>query len=798
MCACTENKGMVRKMKRVDFNSGWRYRRAEEENFKEVTLPHDAMFCEPRTEESEGGVNTGWFEGHDYIYEKTFEKPAEQTVWLNFEGVYHNSEVWINGEKVAFHPHGYVPIWVNISDKLKEGENVVRVVARNADQPNSRWYSGAGIYRPVWMYTAPAAYILPEGLRVTTLSISPATIKVDLFASEEGQWSAEILKDGKVVATCDSLHSTVVIDGASLWSPESPELYTCRATFGKDSAEVSFGIRTIECSAKTGFLLNGKRILMRGACMHHDNGLLGACSYKFAEYRKAELLKNAGFNAVRSSHNPCSPYFMEACDKLGLLIMDEFTDMWYIHKTKYDYADYFEKCWKTDLADMVARDYNHPSVVIYSLGNEVSETAQPRGIALSREMTQHCHEMDDTRPVTCGVNIFFNFLSSIGFGVYSDKKAEQQESTKKNDSGKKKKKAVGSEFFNNLAGTFGSIPMKYGATLRGSNLKTREAFAEFDIAGYNYGVMRCKRDIKLYPKRVIVGSEVFCEDVYAYARYSENHPAILGSFVWTGIDYLGEVALGAIEYREYAPTFDKGVGWLTSSCGSLDITGKPTAEMAYLRVAYGISPIGIGVVPLPSGDKSHSRSAWRMTPAKQSWAWEGCEGRKITVEVYSRGATAALYLNGALLAKKRVKRGDCRTIFKTKYEPGTLEAVSYDAAGNEIARTSLVSAEKDTKLTLVPEKTQISADGLCYVRAMYTDAKGTVKVTKRGDITIKVEGGQLMGFGSGCPYNKRGFLTDVSDTYYGETLAVIKPASDAVSIEVSDGTYSAKTVVKVV
>lgn len=779
-------------MKKCDFNGGWRYRRADEKEFREVALPHDAMFCEKRTTESAGGVNTGWFEGHDYVYEKRFSRPSEPVVWVEFEGIYHNSEVWLNGEKLAFRPHGYLPVWVNLSDKLKEGENTIKVVARNADQPNSRWYSGAGIYRPAWLHVAPKKYILPEGVRVTTQSISPATVRVDVAASEEGGWSAEIYDGEKLVGSCNDKNNIVTIKDAKLWSVDTPFLYTCLVKFGDDGSVVNFGIRQIVCNSKDGFRINGKRVILHGACVHHDNGPLGAVADDFAEYRKARLLKQAGFNAIRCAHNPCSKAFLRACDKYGLLVMDEFTDMWYIHKTKHDYADYFDEWWKTDLGDMVSRDYNHPSVIMYSIGNEVSETAQPRGIALSREMTRFVHERDNTRPVTCGVNIFFNFLSSIGFGVYSDEKAEKQQSSGK------KKKAVGSEFFNNLAGIFGTLPMKYGATLRGSNLKTREAFANFDVAGYNYGIMRCKRDLKLYPKRVIVGSEVFCEDVCAYTNYANEHPAILGSFVWTGFDYLGEVALGAVEYREYAPRFDKGVGWLTSSCGSLDITGNPTAEMAYLRVVYGLSPIELGVVPLPSdGNKSHSHSAWRMTPAKQSWSWDGCEGKKIKVEVYAAGSSVELIVNGKSVGKKKVNLNTRRVIFGTRYIPGEIVAVSYDKSGRKIARTFLKTAGNEVRLSLVPEQSEVPKDGLCYVRVSYTDKEGNIKVTQRGDIKLNVSGGKLLAFGSACPYNECGFLTNVSDTYYGEALAVIRPLADEVNIEATDGKLTANVSISV-
>ena len=301
--------------------------------------------------------------------------------------------------------------------------------------------------------------------------------------------------------------------------------------------------------------------------------------------RKVRLLKENGYNAIRSAHNPCSKALLAECDRQGMLVMDEYIDHWYIHKTEHDYVDYFNDWWHQDLTDMVEKDYNHPCVVLYSTGNEVSETAQKRGIALTKEMTDFLHGLDDSRPVTCGVNIFFNFLSSIGFGVYSDEKAkkeaERAEKAKQRGEKAAKKKAVGSQFFNNLAGLLGDEFMKRGATLHGCDVKTRDAFANMDIAGYNYGIYRYKHDLKKYPQRLILGSETFCNDAYKFRELAKQEPRLVGDFVWAGMDYLGEVMVGSWEYADYAETFDGGPGWVSAGSGRIDLTGKPLGEALY-------------------------------------------------------------------------------------------------------------------------------------------------------------------------------------------------------------------------
>ena len=465
-------------MKANQFNDCWQGRYLEDEGpGVPVTLPHDTMLSEPRTELSAGGVNTGWYEGRDYLYTKAFTPDhtlAGQTAVLEFEGVYHNAEVWLNGEKLAFRPYGYTNFYVELTGKLRvEAENTLEVIARNADQPNSRWYSGAGIYRPVVLWTADREHIKLNGVKIRTLSLDPAQIEVRVETEGAGPVSVAVLDNGRELAaaageTKGQVTFTMTLEGAKPWSLDDPQLYACRVRFGTDEVVETFGLRTLEWGRR-GLLLNGERVIVQGACIHHDNGVLGACCYEDAEWRKIRILKENGYNAIRSAHNPCSKFLLDACDYLGVLVMDEYIDHWYIHKTEHDYVDYFMEWWKQDLKDMVDKDYNHPSVILYSTGNEVSETAQKKGIKLTADLTNYLHQLDNTRPVTCGVNIFFNFLSSVGFGVYSDEKAkkeaEKAEKLKAAGAAPKKKKAVGSEFFNNMAGLFGDNFMKLGATL---------------------------------------------------------------------------------------------------------------------------------------------------------------------------------------------------------------------------------------------------------------------------------------------------------------------------------------------
>lgn len=862
-------------MQKIDFNKDWMCRcLTRDEEAYPVTLPHDAMLSEPRTQESTGEGNVGWYIGGDYEYTKNFFVPEEykdKKVLIEFEEIYHNGEVYINGKKAAYRPYGYTNFYVDTEGFFQYGkENEIKVIARNADQPNSRWYSGTGIYRPAYLHVAGEKYIPVNGVKIRTLSYDPAKIEVVVKTSAPGELSLKIEFEGSKVLRVigestkignvnnDRIISSdnknmqpngsvqtgengqkselvqveaeknnqaaeyqaifqLDVPNAKLWDTEHPNLYTCKAVFGEDEVIETFGIRELIWNPQVGMTINGERVILRGACFHHDNGVLGACTYPEAEERKMRILKENGYNAVRSAHYPCSKALLDACDRMGMLMMDEYVDVWYIHKTKYDYAGQLADWWKQDLKDMVDKDYNHPSVIMYSTGNEVAETAQKKGIALTGDMTNFLHSLDSTRPVTCGINIFFNFLSSIGLGVYSDDKAEKSagnaeknaaQATGKNEkkvvksgektvnkateNGKKglgstkpekKKKPVGSEFYNTLACLVGDYFMKCGATLYPCDLRTKDAYANMDIAGYNYGIFRYKHDLKKYPNRLILGSETFCKDAYSFWEIAKKNKRIIGDFVWAGWDYIGEVGDGAAEYSDYK--FEDPATRMTGGNGRIDLNGKPRAEAAYTRVAFEreTGPF-IAVDPVYQKEKLRL-TGWQLTKALESWAWDGCNGEPAKVEVYARAAQVELFINGKSVGKKKVKK--CRANFNTTYQDGEITAVSYDENGKEINRYSLQTAGKDTVLQVRPEEKTVKPEGLAFIQLQYTDSKGIWKPMEKHNIKVTVENGVLKGLGSPAPYVKGNYTDHTVATYYGEAMAVVQADGNGpVKVTVAD------------
>ena len=862
-------------MQKIDFNKDWMCRcLTRDEEAYPVTLPHDAMLSEPRTQESTGEGNIGWYIGGDYEYTKNFfvsEEYKDKKVLIEFEGIYHNGEVYINGKKAAYRPYGYTNFYVDTEGFFQYGkENEIKVIARNADQPNSRWYSGTGIYRPAYLYVGEEKHIPVNGVKIRTLSYDPARIEVVVKTSSPGKVSLKIEFEGSKVLRVigestkignvnnDKIISSdnknmqpnesvqtgkngqkselaqveaeknnqeaayqaifqLDVPNAKLWDTEHPNLYTCKAIFGEDEVTETFGIRELIWNPQVGMTINGERVILRGACFHHDNGVLGACTYPEAEERKMRILKENGYNAVRSAHYPCSKALLDACDRVGMLMMDEYVDVWYIHKTKYDYAGQLADWWKQDLKDMVDKDYNHPSVIMYSTGNEVAETAQEKGIALTGDMTNYLHSLDSTRPVTCGINIFFNFLSSIGLGVYSDDKAEKSagnaeknaaqaagknekkvvksgEKTvnKATENGKKglgstkpekKKKPVGSEFYNTLACLVGDYFMKCGATLYPCDLRTKDAYANMDIAGYNYGIFRYKHDLKKYPNRLILGSETFCKDAYSFWEIAKKNKRIIGDFVWAGWDYIGEVGDGAAEYSDYK--FEDPATRMTGGNGRIDLNGKPRAEAAYTRVAFEreTGPF-IAVDPVYQKEKLRL-TGWQLTKALESWAWDGCNGEPAKVEVYARAAQVELFINGKSVGKKKVKK--CRANFNTTYQDGEITAVSYDENGKEINRYSLQTAGKDTVLQVRPEEKTVKPEGLAFIQLQYTDSKGIWKPMEKHNIKVTVENGVLKGLGSPAPYVKGNYTDHTVATYYGEAMAVVQADGNGpVKVTVAD------------
>ena len=796
-------------MKKTDFNNGWSCRPyGSETEALPVTLPHDAMRTEERVETSLGEGNIGWFAGGDYEYRKLFcleDDWKGKDLLLEFESVYHNAEVWINGQKAAFRPYGYTNFFVELNPWInQEEENEIVVIARNADQPNSRWYSGTGIFRPVWLYTGGGRYIRAAGIKIRTLSIRPARIGVKIETSTSGTVQIEILDSNSGVVACAQAESDgtasveMEIPGAQLWSPDTPVLYTARVRFGDDEVLERFGIRSLTWDPQKGIALNGERIVLLGACIHHDNGILGACTYPEVEHRRVRILKESGYNAIRSAHNPCSRYLLDACDELGVLMADEYVDCWYMHKTEHDYASYVEEWWRQDLKDMVDKDYNHPCVIMYSTGNEVAETAQKRGVQLQAAFTEYLHGLDPTRPVTCGINIFFNFLSSMGMGVYSDEKAKKQAEAAARaaamadtgaGSSKPKKRHVGSEFYNVLAAKLGCDFMKFGASLPPCDWKTRDAYAVMDIAGYNYGNWRYRHDAKKYPQRLILGSETLIGDAYDFWEIAKEVPQVVGDFVWAGWDYTGECGDGGPEFTDYwsAMPQDRLRG---GSC-RIDVTGKKTPEVDYTRVAFELEkgPF-LAVFPVYEEEKP-SISGWQLTRAIRSWTWPGCDGRETDVEVHARAASVELFVNGSSVGKKKPKKG--RAIFRTAYHDGELLAVAYDRDGHETGRDRLMTAGAGTKLVLEAETSECRPGEMVYFRMRYTDDLGEIKPMEKHRIRVSTENGTLMGTVNASAYFAGNFAQEEVPSYFGEAQAIVQAGeAGMLRVTASDGERTAE------
>lgn len=781
-------------MIKIDFNANWRVSPFDEpNNFQMVDVPYDCMFLDGQTERQDDaptGKNCSWIVPKDYEFTKEFEVSEEyknKDIIIEFEGIYRNAKVYLNDEEVAFRPYGYTNFYINLTDKIKFNEkNIIKVKAYNADQPNSRWYSGTGIIRPVWLYFLNKERIELNSLKIRTIDYKTRTVEVSLKTTAPTLVKIEFIKNNEVLKTfsykvTDYLKENISLDNFELWNVDTPNLYILKATLVNGySDEIKFGIREISYSPE-GFKINGQRCILYGGCIHSDLQILGGITNKFAEYRRVRILKKAGYNALRSAHNPMCKWLLEACDELGMLVLDEYVDMWYLKKNKYDYCDYIKDYWKQDLYDMIQKDYSHPCVVMYSIGNEVGETAQKKGIEITKTFVEYIHSLDETRPVTCGINIAFNFMVSKGIGFYSEDRIKKEN---KNNTKKKKKKKVGSEFFNELATLLSAGCLAQVAKLRGCDKATRGAFANMDIAGYNYGILRYKKDLKKYPNRLILGTETFCKDARLFYNLAKENERIIGDFVWAAQDYLGEDEIGSMVPADHCKNNFNGYnGWVSAGSGRVDLIGNELAEALYTKVAFEKEQIKIAAIPPRYVKMKHSPSSWKLSMALPSWSFDGDENKKSVVEVYSRGYKVSLFLNDKLLKTKKVKKTSLNK-FKIKYKHGKLEARVFDKNGKLLGITSLTSANKETLLKIYSENETITSDGLAFVHARFTDNEGRIKVLKEDRIKFEVEGGKILSCGSSNPYNDEWFLNDNCLTNYGECLVVVKPKKDSKEIKV--------------
>ncbi|MFC4675075.1 glycoside hydrolase family 2 TIM barrel-domain containing protein [Dysgonomonas termitidis] len=722
-----------------------------------VDIPHD-WSMDMLFAKSDGGIAIGQTQGGTAWYRKTFTIPSissDKKLRLYFEGVYMESEIWINGKQASFHPYGYTSFFCDITEYCNPAgqENIVAVKVKNEGR-NSRWYAGSGIYRHVWLITEDKLHLDEWGTFITTdiMSNEEANIKlaVDIFNETDKPVEAILsieIKDSlnNIVGNrqeainlsnteSKTINQSIEILNPSLWSVDSPALYTANIRLEsegkvKDMISVPFGIRCISFSAEDGFLLNGKPMKLKGGCVHHDNGLLGAAAIDRAEEKKVELLKANGFNAVRCAHNPPSEKFLDVCDRLGILVIDEVFDQWQKQKNPEDYHRFFDEWHEKDLASMVLRDRNHPSIIMWSIGNEIQERSDSSGVKIAQQLKDIVKKYDNTRPVTAAIN----------------------------------------DYWDNP-----DLKWKSASPL---------AFESLDVGGYNYMWWEYENDTKSYPERIIYGSETTAMERTVNWDLVEKYPNIIGDFIWTAIDYLGESGIGhAINIKdgEKDPPQFLDWPWFNAWCGDIDICGYRKPQAALRDVLWNNSKIEMLVhTPVPTGYKEKI-SYWGWPDEEAGWNWSGHAGEDMDVKVYTRYPSVRLYLNGKLLVEKETEKDRINKYsvrFNVKYAPGELKAVGVDTDG-ERESVILTTRGKPTKLRLKADRLNLknTKNDLSYIQIELVDKDGNIVPDKDINLQLSISGeGKILAAGNACPTDMESFRSLTPKTYKGKALAIIQP-----------------------
>ncbi|MFF7882189.1 glycoside hydrolase family 2 TIM barrel-domain containing protein [Streptomyces sp. NPDC020794] len=807
-------------MIRKPFNDDWRFNRrtSVHENMigggdtVTVTLPHDAVLTGGRSADSPEGPNTGYFRPGTWQYEKTFDVPASwatKRVTFEFEGVYRDAMVFVNDAFAGQWANGYSTFHIAADPYLRYGQaNSIRVEAQA--YKDSRWYSGGGIHRPVHLLVGELLHITPAGMRVTTPEIDDelAVVMVATEVDNEGIGTRSVDVDleirdshGAVVAT-DHGRVTVLagermtvrqrayVRHPALWGPETPHLHsaTVRLTDEDgqvDEARTSFGIRSLSLDPVRGLRINGKTVKLRGACVHNDNGVLGAATIDRAEERRVRLLRAAGFNAIRAAHHPMSRAMLEVCDRLGMIVMDETFDVWSVSKTDDDYSRRFPQWWQRDVDALVAKDFNHPSVVFYSIGNEIPEAGTPHGARWARLLAERVREQDPTRLVTNAINgmsAVKELVPGIMARVLSPGAADGA-----SGEGNASEEGTG---FNDLLGQFSEV-MSEVIGLPEVGERIVEDASLLDVVGLNYGDSRYLIDREAFPDRVIVGSETFPSLIERYWELVSEHSHIIGDFTWTGWDYLGEPGIGRPIYPGEDNSLAAPFPWLTANTGDFDITGRRRPISYYREVVFGLRHTPYLAVQRPEYRhhpvKPH---AWTWTDSVADWTWDIRAGTTVTVEAYTDADEIEFLVNGTVQA--RVPVGGEKAFVATadlRYEPGTVEAVAY-RSGEETGRVQLRTAAEPSHVRLHAEDGRLTTgdQDLLFLDIALVDANGTVNPLCDRTVTVDIEGpAVLQGLGSARPSTEEFFLASTCTTHEGQALAVIRPTGEEGTVTITVG-----------
>lgn len=779
----------------ITLADGWRCRRplgpfeAFEGTGAQVTavrLPHDALRDAERSADVPARGSAAYYPAGAFTYLRTVDVPAGwagRSVRLEVQGAFRRAQVFVNDELAGNRADGYARFFVDLTPYLRFGAaNEVRIEVRSGQ--DSRWYSGAGLHRPVLLHVDDAVAVVPDGVRVTTVRVEDdqAVVEIATTLANAGMTTAAVVVRTDVadldaaVVDADTAPVTLapgetvlvrqrmLVPDPALWSVDHPALYTATvrvevpdATEATDPRTVSFGIRTISVDARKGLRINGEPVLLRGACLHHDNGPLGAAAFGRAEERRIELLKAAGFNAIRGAHNPVSVAMLDACDRLGMLVMDEAFDSWTRAKTTYDYAFEFPQWWREDLAAMVAKDLNHPSVIMYSLGNEIAEVGTPHGSRLARQMAEHVRSLDPTRLITNGVNSVLAVMDELPAVIEAQ--------------------GLNEAMAQDIGGAMSALAASEAVTRR-----TAESHSVLDVVGLNYGESRYALDANLFPHRVLVGSETFSTQIGRLWPMVQEHSHVIGDFTWTGWDYLGEVGIGSTAYAEdpeAVPGLEREYPYLTAWCGDLDLTGWRRPASFYREIVFGLRTEPYIAVRRPEHHEHHVtiQSPWAWSDSVSSWTWPGYEGSPVTVEVYADADHVELQLDGTPVARAEVGAERPRTaVLETRYTPGELVAVAL-RDGAEVGRTALRTAGPVT-LTASADRLVLrdDADDLAYLAIELRDDAGVLVTGADRPVTVHVSGaGELAGMCSANPRTTERFADSTWRTFDGRALAVIRP-----------------------